>query len=509
MRLTKGEFFRSFNPIMKQLLISIFVVLAGVLPALSQTSTPAVQTVNDYRPLGETRTWKFIRDDSLLGSLSSRMMGTKDIEGQQALIIRQRLRVDVGPPGDLRLLEVSGEHYVAPNGGYLGDRRDKLMKGKPERVDIVRRGDSLVGAHTLDSRSRGISYYFDFADPAFAFDQLYLDELEMFFAMHDLTVGDTITEDVFIVPVITKGKFRAVVESTQRAIRPNGASDSVFVINIERPRRIKIHFTPDKRLVWANWPGQQLVAYLDVVDNRVTSPPTEIGFSLGRVKRLLPPYVLYVLFGALSLVMFVGHGYRSSRTYLAVVVGALGFMFVPWTQTPLQVFLFERLLLPRISAGGSPYFWSLFPALAAGVIQESLKLGLLALALALFKPGRGQYLVLGAAVGVGLGIVEACHQAAFAQGELLGQNLLEHGFTILFHAVAGALLGWSLCQGWRSERWILTLLGVIAINSFLRYMPIFVQQKAIALDAMYLLIPLTVIITLFLTIVIFKRSERT
>jgi hypothetical protein len=512
MMLTSGPIFVSFNVTMKQILFSVIMIMVGACLAAAQTadqpSTDGVAKVSDYRPMGETRIWKFTRGDTVIGQLNSQMMGSKDIEGREARIFKQYISMDVGRPGNRTMLESSGEHYVEPNGGYLGDQRDKTIGENQEQLNMYRRGDSLVGSVKRDENSESIRYYFDFADPTFSFDQLYLDEFEMFFAMHDFAVGDTIREDVFIPPVMMKGRFLAVVKEFRRAALPTGEVEDVFVIDVIQPRSLQVYFTPDKRLVQAVFRGQDLLAYQDVIQNRVATGSKQSEFSLGRLTTLIPAYLLYLVFGAIALVFFAAKNLRSSRTYAGIAAGALGFAIVPLVQTPIQMWLFEDLMLPRLASGGSPYFWSVFPALAAGIVQTALIVGLIAILIKALQPSRGQYLPLAAAVGVGLGIVEACHRAAHAGGDLFSRGLLESAFMILFHTVAGALVGWGLLKGWRHERWLMAALTVVVANTFLRYLPIFVQQKAIALDVMYMILPLVVIVLLFVVLLLIKRSSR-
>ena len=508
MMLTFGQIFVSFNLIMKHLYCSIIMILVGSCLAVAQPATKGVAKVSDYRSSGETRIWSFARRDSVLGQLSSQVMGSKDIEGREARIIVQRIKMDVGRPGNQTILESAGEHYVQPDGGYLGDRRSKTIGEQSEELYMCRRGDSLHGEVTRGEITESIGYYFDFADPTFSFDQLYLDELEMFFAMHDFAVGDTIREDVFIPPVLLKGEFLAVVREFRSAALANGGVDSVFVIDVRQPRALQIYFTPDKRLVQANFIGQDILASLKVIQNRVASGTSQPGFSLSRLGQLVPAYFLYIIFGAISLAFFASRSLRSGRTYMAVAAGAIGFAIIPLLQTPIQRWLFEDLLLPRLSAGGSPYFWSMFPALAAGIIQTVVILGVMAVLLKAAETHRGQYIALAAAVGVGLGLVEACHLAAYSAGDLFSQSLLERGFMILFHTVAGALIGWGLLKGWRHEQWIIAALVVIAANTFLRYLPIFVQQKVIALEVMYMILPMAVVILMFGVLLTIKRSSR-
>ena len=501
---------------MRQLHICLIIIVAMACSVAAQTTettdTPlaahkAVTSLNDYRPSGETRIWRFTRVDSLLGELSSQVMGTKDIEGREAHILKQSIRVDVGRPGTPAILKANGEHYVQANGGYLGYKRNQSLDDEGQQVDIYRLGDTLVGSVTRGELTEPVKYYFDYADPAFSFDQLYLDELEMFFAMHDFKVGDTIREDVFIPPVMLKGRFLAIVSDWVQKPWGRGTVDSVFQIEVRQPRNLLVYFTRDNRLVQAAYRGQQLVAYQYSIENRVNSGSQSEGFTFRDIGRLIPAYFLYLIFGAIALAFFATQYFRSSRLYVALAAGAFGFIAIPLLQTPLQMWLFEDVLLPKLAVGGSPYFWSIFPALAAGIIQTAVIVVVMGLLMRFTNPGKSRYVALTAAIAVGLGIVEACHQAAFSTGDLFTRSLLERAFMILFHCISGGLIGWGLMKGWRSERWIIAALIVVAANSFLRYLPIFVQQQVIDIELMYIILPATVVVMLFATQLVIKKSK--
>jgi hypothetical protein len=216
----------------------------------------------------------------------------------------------------------------------------------------------------------------------------------------------------------------------------------------------------------------------------------------------------YFLLGLITLVFYVGRRWQWAMAWVGLGVGGLLYALVILIQMPLQMYLVEKLLIPGIAAGGSPYLWGIFPALTSGIIQEFLIAGLILVFAFVVKVRPDRLTVIGAVCGAGFGIVEGCYLATLALNvDLFSWHLLERGFTILFHATSGALLGHALINGSAGRCFRLTLIGMILFNTILRYLPIFVQQRVIDVQMMYFVIPLLVIGLTGFTLWQFKRVE--
>jgi hypothetical protein len=96
-----------------------------------------------------------------------------------------------------------------------------------------------------------------------------------------------------------------------------GTFDSTFVIVYSQPQHQAFYFTPDKRLVKVEIPGQQLKAYLDIVRVFDVGAPEETGHALGGFVARLPVFTAYLILGLFSLVFFAGRAYRRPVTWLA------------------------------------------------------------------------------------------------------------------------------------------------------------------------------------------------
>lgn len=492
---------------MKTVLTLFLLLVVSTGSVVAQRSVTGDSLVHEFRPEGELRMWTFILKDSTIGRLFSTMKGRETIDGVEAFIIEQRFGVDFSRQGSGVTIDVEGRQFVNRNGGYLGCDLSIKTGEQVARLELKRDGEMLRGEVEQNGRSTEVEQQFDVN--GFAADVYLLDLHELFLAMHDIKVGDTIRDTIFVPQLMSKQYVEASVDMFVNKQVYQGVFDSTFVIRYKYPQEQTFYFTPDKRLVKVEIPGQQLKAYLDIVrkidpeaKGRSAASPT-----LGNLVKRLPVFLAYFVLGLMALVFYIGRGWSWSVAWIGLGAGGLVYALVPVTQMPLQMYLVENLLIPSLAEGGSPYLWGMFPALTAGIIQELLIAGLILGFAFLVKVRSDRLMVIGAVCGAGFGIVEGCYLAALALNvDLFSWHLLERGFTILFHATAGALLGHALTGGSANREFRLVMIGMILFNTFLRYLPVFIQQRVIDVRMMYFLIPLLVVGLTGYTLWRFKRE---
>ena len=473
-------------------LCAILILVTGTVHA--QRAVTGDSIIDEFRPDGELRVWTFIVKDSTVGRLFSTVKGRTKIDGVDARIIEQRLGLDFSRQGSGVTIDVEGRQFVGENGSYLGCDLSIKTGEQVARLKIERDGDTLRGEVDQGGRSTDLQQHFDIN--GFAADVHLLDMHELYLSMRDIKVGDTIRDTLFVPQLMSKQYVEATVDLFVNKEVYKGRFDSSFVITYSYPQRQAFYFTPDKRLVKVEIPGQQLKAYLDVVRKfgPETKGPSSASPTIGNLVDRLPIFLAYFVLGLIALVFYIGRGWRWTVAWIGLGAGGLLYSLVMVTQMPLQMYLMENLLIPRIAEGGSPYLWGIFPALTAGFIQELLKAGLI-LGFAFMARVRADRLtVIGAVCGAGFGIAEGCYLATLASNvDVFSWHLLERGFTILFHATAGALLGHALASGSANRGFGLTLIGMILFNTVLRYLPVFVQQRVIDVQLMYFVMPLLIV----------------
>lgn len=487
-------------------ILLISLVVSGSVAA--QREMPAVSSFEEFRQSGEIRRWTFARGDSAVGYYRSQVLGTEQVNDQTAWVIEHRMVLETGKPDDTRTMEMQGRHFVAPDGSYLGDERQMNLGDMPEEMQLLRNGDSLLGYITRDDIRQDVAYYVDLEPPAMAWDHYFLDLYEFALAFTDLRVGDTLSSRAFAPQVGMLVEIQGTVDEFRGLRGRSGTTDSVFVVRLKRPQPQTLYFSTERRLVAAVLPVLGLQARLDAVQNPRAETPTGPRLSATRFLRMIPVWLIYACAALISLALYSWRHYRSPKVWLAMLAGALSFIVIPWTQSPLQMVLFEDLLLPRVSAGGSPWLWSLLPAFAGGLIQEVLRAIVVLLLFNQLNPARGSRIPMAAFAGAGFGLIEAIWMTIAAPDvSLYSFQMLERGFMILYHTTAGAALGWALRRGVQNERCIIAALGLVFFNGLLRYLPVFVQQKAISLEVMYFVMPLIILGLTIITLVLLKRPE--
>ncbi|NOY87929.1 MAG: hypothetical protein GXO93_00885, partial [FCB group bacterium] len=119
---------------------------------------------------------------------------------------------------------------------------------------------------------------------------------------------------------------------------------------------------------------------------------------------------------------------------------------------------------------------------------------------------KERFVVIGAMLGAGFGLVEACYLIkGIDVSQLFGLNLIERAFTILFHTTSGALIGYA----WgKNIRKIILFLGIlILINTLFHYLPILVYSKLFSAALLNIVLAFISLILLFGATLLFKKEQ--
>ncbi len=479
---------------------TIFLALTAIFitgtTSTAQRSIRGDSLFSEFRPDGELRMWTFVVKDSTIGRLFSTVRGDETVDGEEGRILEQRYSLDFARIGAGVSIDVEGRHFIAEQRGYLGSELTIKTADEPSRLEIKRDGNFIRGSVTQNNRRRDLEA--SFSPGSFAADVYMLDLHEIFLAMRDIAVGDTIRDSIFVPQLMSTQYVEASVDMFVNKQLYKGVFDSTFVIRYRYPQEQTFYFTPDKRLVKVEIPGQELKAYLDVVRKMDSAPEGTGSITKGRsgvnIVKKWPLFVAYCLLGLAVMVLFAGRRWRWGTSWLGLIAGGVVFIVAIFTQMPLQMYLVEKLLIPNVTEGGSPYFWGVFPSLTAGLIQELLKASLIFVFAFLIRVRADRLTLVGAVTGAGFGVMEGCYLATLAvTADFFSWHLLERGFWIMYHAAAGGLLGHSLSHNENSRRFSFMLVSMILFNSALRYLPVFVQQNVINVQMMYFVLALTVI----------------
>lgn len=461
----------------------------------------AAVSVEDYRSIGDQRTWRFVSKDTTFGFLISTVTATVTVDSKPGIRVEDILEIDYSKIGGEQSISQRRDHFVTLHGQYLGDRIMLKVDDQSETFELERKGESVSGFFTRSGKEVSLSH--DVGSHLSAWDNNYIDQLEMYLAMRGVRSGDQIVDSIFQPQAMVKTRIVGTVYEYSYEELYRNHFDSVFLVRLSEPVQADLYFTANRRLVKVDMINLDMRIYQDIVQQVVTtrSPiQTESSFSAVQLLAMSPHYAVFLLFSVISLLMFMVGGYKWSITYLGFLVGGLLFLVTLVSQVPLQKEIVSRWLIPAMSRGESIYILALFPSLVAGVIQELLKFAALVIVVLWRRPKSYRYSVIGAFCGAGLAFVEACYQTGTTISPLFSLSLVERGLFILYHVTAGALIGRAMTLG------ILpvarTIVQLIALNAALRYLPTFVQQRDVTLGVVYLVF--AIMVSSFLCFVLFR-----
>jgi hypothetical protein len=484
-------------------ILFLLVTLFAAVP-LKAAPTDEVMTaisVEDYRSIGDQRTWRFVSKDTTFGFLISTVTEAITIDNKPGVRIEGILEIDYSKIGGEGSISQRRDHYVTSQGQYLGDRIILKVDDQSETFELERKGESVSGFFTRAGNEVSLSH--DVGSHLSAWDNNYIDQLEMYLVMRGIRVGDQIVDSIFQPQAMVNAQIAGTVYEYSYEELYRNHFDSVFLIRLSEPVEADLYYTADRRLVKVDMVNLDIRIYQDVVQQTATLRPPrqpESSFSTVRLLAMSPHYAVFLLFTVISLLMFMGSGYKWSVAYMGFLVGGLLFFVTLVTQIPLQKTIVSRWLIPAMTRGESLYVLALLPSLVTGVIQELLKFAALFIIVMWRCPKSYRYSVIGAFCGAGLAFVEACYQTGTTISPLFSLILVERGLFVLFHVAAGALIGRAMALG--TVPVARTIVLLIGLNAAFRYLPTFVQQQDARVGLVHLVF--AIMVSSFLCFVLFR-----
>ncbi len=475
--------------------------------AVSERAIVASATVESFRPIGEFRVWRFFSKQTTFGQLSSAVTGETEIDGEDALVFRESLRIDYSKIGADRQVVVSGETHVSDDGYFLGTSLEIGDDQTTERLELERHGTSLDGFFTRSGiqndltlpYGRGLSFW----------DVNLVDQLEIFLAMRDIEIGAGLDDSIFMPQSLLKSRIVGeVIRFMQKEIY-KGKFDSVFVIRLTEPSSYQLYFTPDKRLVRFDMLDQDIRVYQDLVQRAPAGAATQTGamprssVSARALLFKLPHYVAFVVLAGMAVLLISARGFRYGESYLALAGGALLYVLMPLALNPLLVTIAESWLRPAAAGGGSLYLRGAVPPVLFALIQVGLLTVGFKVVGGLLKLKEYRYVAAGAFLGAGFGLAEAVFVAGLRVTPLFDWALAERAGFILLQTASGALIGRACLGG--SARLVRTFLIIAGINGVARYLPLLVQGRLVDVELVHLIILLWVLVYLLATLILLKR----
>ena len=352
----------------------LFVLFLLPLSLLAQVHLDKSVEFKSFRPIGEQRQWTFIQKDSAIGTLQSKVVDEININGVSGYRINQKLELDYSKIGIDRKIIVKGDFFVSTDGFYLGDKKSILFNEQNEQFELSLNSKKLEGYFTRSGNE--VEVVKDNFDNIFAFDNNFIDQLEIILSFSDLIVGKNIEFEYFEPQTQLESNFRGVVEKFSYKKLHTRLADSVYTINVSQPLPMTIYFSKQKKIQKIDIPSQKMKIYLDYVydEKKIQKQqPTAPQFTIKTLLRLIPNYFLSIVFGLIGISLYIGGNYKNKQLYLIFGIGIIAFIINSFIQYPLQSSLTDRFILPAIRNGESIFLVSIIPVLTTGFVQEIIK----------------------------------------------------------------------------------------------------------------------------------------
>ena len=513
-------------------LTSIIAIIISLLTlgaiAVSQPVMKGTPRFDQFRGIGDSRTWEIRLYDSAIGYVESTVGDASTPNGS---VLRRKVVTDYSLTGGIRI-ESDGTHSLNLQSEYLGEKTSITMQGRSERLELSRRGSEVAGFATRGGEkiaqtttlSSTIRYAFDTPD---------IDLIEIYLATLDIKVGDSIIDTIFVPQVMSTMVLRGYVKQLASFdSKVLNRTDTAFHIHITEPQEQDWYFTINKCLSHVRWPQRNIGIYqTKVTRGKIsavatttpatklpaqnlksdTAPPQTSGLNrdslMARLQKaqkdrlgqggeppslptlayiaLLPHVIVYLLLAIVWFLVVTRGSLRQSLTWISIAVGVgLGIVAL-FTQIPFQRWIAMTIVYPAVTAeGGSLMLFGILPSVAGALIQGLLLFFGVGALSGRARGSARQLAILGGAVGIGFGFLEACYmQKGVGITPLVNMALIERAFLLAFHVSAGALFGAYLFKNIRLA--VIAAVALICANALFRYLPMLVQTRVVELGILY------------------------
>ena len=330
-----------------------------------------------------------------------------------------------------------------------------------------------------------------------------VDQLEFYLAMQDIEIGTRLDDSIFQPQSLLTTRIVGEVAYFMWQEIYRGKIDSVFVIRLTEPGDFQLYLTPDKRLVRVDLIQQGIRVYQDMVGVRTAAAKTESGWGFRSLLFKLPHYAAFVVVAAIAIMLFSVTGFRWLQAYLFLGGGVALFLAIPYIINPLVVMVVENWLSPSMAEGGSLYVMGLVPSVILGVSQVGLLWGGMCGLVAWLSPKEYRLIGLGAFLGGGFALAEACYGAGWRLTVLFDWPLAERIAFILLQVISGGLIGWVFTQA-GERRWIIPGL-ILPVAVVARYLPLLVQGGLIDVEVIHFILIISMILYLLAAMLMIKK----
>jgi hypothetical protein len=442
---------------------------------LAATNGTSAADIRSHWAEGEKRTYHFRMGLQSLGTHTAEFVGVEDLPGfGGTCLFEMDVDLDMSPLGHDVKTERTCSLYYSMHGlprRYIAHyKRD----GQVGWIDAVVQRDVFRGF------ARGLA-----PDTAFSVrvppgtylcDGDFIAQWQMVFADIDLKPGDTHHVDIIIPEDLRRLPMKIVVTGYE----PVTVDTATVVCAVARVDLINHRFYvgPDGTLLRAVEPRQGLVVDLMTSEAGEAERPADATTFWRTLSRRLLIWLGFGVWGTILLAILGSKGMKRIDYWVVLAVTGAAFGLVFALQVPLLREVAKVIFTMTGTKGAGIYLGALVTAVISGMFQEALKVGPVFFNWNRFeqKPNLAVMTALGAAGGVGFGLVEACWLAggAFAAGHvgLLSVVVYERFVKMVFHVGTGVLLGYGVGRRMAWQYW----LAAVLLHAFADFSVIFVRQ---------------------------------
>ncbi|MCD6249450.1 MAG: hypothetical protein J7J98_03850 [candidate division Zixibacteria bacterium] len=471
--------------------------------AVPERSIIASSSAEAFRPIGEYRVWRYFGNQTTLGQITSIVKGFTEIGGQQAMIVDEAMRLDYTLLGGDRKIIAEGTSYLSNSGRYIGSDLNIGDTVHVEHLKLTCTGDGIEGSFTRAGTDQSVEMVLDC--DRFFWDFYMVDQLEFYLAMQDIQIGTRLDDSIFQPQSLMSTKIAGQVVYFMYQEIYKGKFDSVFVIRLTKPGDYQLYLTPDKKLVRVDMIQQGIRVYQDIVgvSTAAARAKTEQKRDISHLLLKLPHYVAFILVTAVAMLFFSVAAFRWPQAYLFFGGGGILFLAIPFIVNPLILRIVENWLSPALAEGDSLYVVGIVPSLIVGIAQTGLIWGGIFWLIAWLAPKEYRLIGLGAFLGGGFALAEACYGAGLQVTILFDWPLAERIAFILLRVISGGLIGWVFTNN-VERRWMIPGL-ILPVAVVARYLPLLVQGGLIDVEVIHFVLVVGMVLYLLAAMLLIKK----
>ncbi len=422
---------------------SCLILALMILLQASMAFAAGIATVWD---IGEMRTYRFSIGSAPIGTHTAKLIGSESVPGVGHLyLFEMKVMLDMTALGQSFRADLSCSLYCDARGTpkryiseyVLNDERATL------RADIV--NDVFMGSGT----GSGFDTTFSFnIPPATSLaDNNFISQWEIAFYSVDLTVGSTQTIDILIPQLLKRIPMEVTIVGREQ-VQFGDETVKCTVAKIDLIKNL-FYIADDGRLLRVVDTRQNLIIDL-LTESEASETPESESVFWSSIHRRAIIWAFYAAIAMACILLFARGSLSRSDHWLLFAMSGITFALVVYVQAPIQQRLSGVVFRSIGSSGTGTYVAALVIAAVSGLFQEAFK------SLLIWfrwnqdgdRPNLRSMIALGAMVGAGFGMVEACWLTGglFAVGALglVSLAVWERLITILFHTAMGAILGYGI-----------------------------------------------------------------